>query len=143
MTTLNYRKELWPWAVAAIGDFPFTGVGLGTFRQVAFRLYPLSLSPTYDIAHAHNIFLQTALDVGLPGLVIYSAMLLIAAVVGWRVARRHAGYRSICLGLLAGLAALHIYGLADALALGSTPAVVFWLALGLLAAMNNATPVRD
>lgn len=143
LTTLNYRKELWPWAVAAIGDFPFTGVGLGTFRQVAFRLYPLSLSPAYDIAHAHNIFLQTALDVGLPGLIIYGATLLIAAAAGWRVARRHAGYRSISLGLLAGLAALHIYGLADALALGSKPAVVFWLALGLLAAMNNDTPVGD
>lgn len=143
LTTLNFRKELWPWALTAIGDFPFTGVGLGAFRQVAFRLYPLALSPEYDIAHAHNIFLQTALDVGLPGLIVYLAILLIAAVSGWRVARHHVGYRPVSLGLLAGLAALHIYGLADALALGSKPAVVLWLALGLLAAMNNDTPLGD
>lgn len=143
LTTLNFRKELWPWAVTAIADFPFSGVGLGAFRQVAFRLYPLPVSPSFDIAHAHNIFLQTALDVGLPGLAAYLALLFVAAAVGWRVARRDAGYRAISLGLLAGLAALHVYGLADALALGSKPGVVFWLALGLLAAMNGQIAVAD
>lgn len=143
LTTLNFRKDLWPWAVTAVADFPLSGVGLGAFREVAFRLYPLSMSPSFDIAHAHNIFLQTALDVGLPGLVAYLALLFVAAAVGWRVARRGAGYRSISLGLLAGLAALHVYGLADALALGSKPGVVFWLGLGLLAAMNGQTAVND
>lgn len=137
LTTLNYRKELWPWAITAIGDFPFTGLGLGAFRQVAFRLYPLPLSAEQDIGHAHNIFLQTALDTGLPGLVIYVAILMVAVAVGWRIARRDAGFRAVALGLLAGLAALHIFGLADALALGSKPGVIFWFALGLLAAMNK------
>ena len=39
--------------------------------------------------------------------------------------------------VLAGLAAVHVFGLADALALGSKPGIVFWLALGVLAAMNR------
>ena len=38
-------------------------------------------------AHAHNIFLQTALDVGLPGLIVYLALLLLAFWLGWQVAR--------------------------------------------------------
>ena len=137
LTTLSYRRVLWPWAITAISDFPFTGIGLGAFRQAAFRLYPLPLPIEQDIAHAHNIFLQTALDLGLPGLVAYGAVLILAAVVGWRVARRDVGLRAVSLGLLAGLAALHIFGLADALALGAKPGVVFWFALGLLAAMNK------
>ena len=137
LTTLSYRRVLWPWAVTAIGDFPFTGIGLGAFRQAAFRLYPLPLPVEQDIAHAHNIFLQTGLDLGLPGLVAYGAVLILAAVVGWRVARRDVGLRAVSLGLLAGLAALHIFGLADALALGAKPGLVFWFALGLLAAMNK------
>jgi putative inorganic carbon (HCO3(-)) transporter len=136
-STLNYRKELWPWAVTAIEDFPFTGVGLGTFKLVVFRLYPVPIAADHDIGHAHNIFLQTALDLGLPGLVVYLAILFIAAAVGLRVARRDAGFRSISLGLLAGLAALHIFGLADALALGAKPGLIFWFVLGLLAAMNK------
>lgn len=143
LTTLNFRKELWPWAVTAISDFPFTGVGLGAFRQVAFRLYPLSLSPQFDIGHAHNVFLQTALDVGLPGLAVYLAILLVAVTVGWQVARSGSDYRAISLGILAGLVAHHVYGLADTLALGSKPGMVFWLLLGLLAAVRQLTPVTS
>ena len=137
LRTLGVRRAIWPWAATAVGDFPFTGVGLGAFRQVVFRLYPLPPWPDYDLGHAHNIFLQTALDTGLPGLVAYLAILFVAAAVGWRVARRDPGFRAVSLGLLAGLAALHIFGLADALVLGAKPAVVFWFALGLLAAMNK------
>ncbi len=135
-STLNYRKDLWPWALAAIEDFPFSGVGLGAFRLVAFRLYPLTID-IGDIGHAHSIFLQTALDLGLPGLAVYIAILLVAAAAGWRVARRDNGFRAISLGLLAGLASFHIFGLADAVALGAKPALVFWFALGVLAAMSK------
>ena len=135
--TLGVRRQIWPWAVTAIGDFPFTGVGLGAFRHVVFRLYPLPPWPDYDVGHAHNIFLQTALDTGLPGLVAYVAVLFVAAAVGWRVARRDPGLRAVSLGLLAGLVALHVFGLADALVLGAKAALVFWFALGLLAAMNK------
>lgn len=137
LSTLGVRRELWPWAVTAIGDFPFTGVGLGAFRQVVFRLYPLPPWPGYDIGHAHNIFLQTALDTGLPGLVVYVAILFVAAAVAWRVARRDRGFRPVSLGLLAGLVGLHVFGLADALVIGAKPALVFWLALGVLASMNK------
>ena len=137
LRTLGVRRAIWPWGATAVGDFLFTGVGLGAFRQVVFRLYPLPPWPDYDLGHAHNIFLQTALDTGLPGLVAYLAVLFVAAAVGWRVARRDPGFRAVSLGLLAGLVALHVFGLADALVLGAKPAVVFWFALGLLAAMNK------
>jgi hypothetical protein len=40
-------------------------------------------------------------------------------------------------GLLLGLAALHIYGLGDALAPGSKPAVLLWVILGLIAAAGK------
>jgi len=143
LVTLNYRKQLWPWALTAIQDFPFTGVGLGAFRHVAFRLYPLPMAPDQDIGHAHNIFLQTALDIGLPGLTVYLALLIVAGVMGWRVARRDAELRSVSLGLLAGLIAVHVFGLADTLALGSRPGILFWYSLGLLTAMNGMVSVSD
>jgi hypothetical protein len=43
--------------------------------------------------------------------------------------------RAIALGLAGSLIALHAYGMTDALALGSKPAVAFWFALGLIAAL--------
>jgi putative inorganic carbon (HCO3(-)) transporter len=135
--TLGFRQEVWRWALVATQDFPFTGCGLGTFREVVRLLYPLNVSPNYDIAHAHNIFLQVTLDLGFPGLIAYLALLGIAADVGLRVARRAVERRGLALGLVGALGSLHIYGLLDALAPGSKTAIVFWVALGLLAALDR------
>ena len=128
------RVEIWSRALYAIQDFPFTGCGLGTLRKVIPLLYPLfTVSLENDIAHAHNIFLQTAADVGLPGLIAYLALLGLVAVVAWKSAPRRG------LPLLAAFIALHLYGLTDAVALGSKPGIVFWTALGLLAALAAST----
>lgn len=135
--SLSDRVEIWSRAVYAIQDFPFTGVGLGTFRRVVGLLYPLfTISPDIDIAHAHNIFLQVALDVGVPGLIAYLALLWVAGAVAWHVARRGPPLlQALAIGLLAALVSLHLYGLTDALALGSKPGLAFWMILGLLAAL--------
>lgn len=135
--SLSGRAEIWSRALYAIQDFPFTGTGLGTFRRVVHVLYPLfTIDPAMDFAHAHNIFLQVGVDLGLPGLVAYVAVLLLALALAWRGAR--AGPRWLqapAAGLLAGLVGLHVYGLTDALALGSKPGIAFWMALGLVAAL--------
>jgi putative inorganic carbon (HCO3(-)) transporter len=135
--TLEDRVEIWSRALYAIQDFPFTGCGLGAFRRVVPVLYPLfTVPPDTDIGHAHNIFLQTALDLGIPGLVAYLALLGIALAVCWQVAVKGDRWeRAIALGLAGSLIALHAYGMTDALALGSKPAVAFWFALGLIAAL--------
>lgn len=140
--SLAGRAEIWTRALYAIQDFPFTGCGLGAFRRVVHVLYPLfRIPPNSDIGHAHNIFLQTGVDLGLPGLIAYLALLMVAMAVCWRLARLPAEdqegslVRPVALGLAAGLAGLHAYGLTDALALGSKPGVAFWYALGLMAGL--------
>lgn len=138
-TSISFRQEVWRWSIMATQDFPFTGTGLGTFRVVVRRFYPLNVSATYDIAHAHNIFLQTALDIGLPGLVAYLAMLFIAGVISWQIAKQDLTLRPFALGICASIIALHIYGLTDALTLGSKTTLSFWVALGLLAGMWRQT----
>jgi len=132
------RVEIWSRALYTIYDFPFTGRGLGTFRQMTPLMYPLFLvNPDRDIAHAHNVFLQVAVDLGLPGLVGYLALLLVAAWVGWQELRRGGGGRWLAVGVLAGLLGFHVYGMADTLALGSKPSFLFWWVLGLLAAESE------
>lgn len=133
--TLAFRQVVWRWGLTAVQDFPFTGTGLGSFRAVAPRLYPFPIFT--DVGHAHNVFLQVALDVGLPGLVVYLALVGLMGIIGWRVSlnRRHPLYLPLAIGLLANLIAFHIYGLLDTLALGSKTGLFFWLTLGLLTAM--------
>ena len=138
LTTLRLRQELWPWAITTLTNFPFTGVGIGSFGQVVRNLYPVNISPDFVIAHAHNMILHVALNIGLPGLISYISLLLLSGVVGWGIATKgNEQLQAISLGLLCSLVAFHIYGLFDALALGSKSGLLLWGILGLLAALNH------
>lgn len=136
------RPEVWSRAIAAIRDFPLTGLGLNAFRAVLPSLYPsFALPPDLDIAHAHNYWLQAALDLGLPGLVGVLAVWLGAAGM-LAAARRRAGpgrpaQQVVAEGLAAGLGAYGVFGLADAIPLGAKIGWVFWVVLGLAASLHR------
>jgi putative inorganic carbon (HCO3(-)) transporter len=75
LNSLDGRLEVWSRAIYGIQDFPFTGMGMGTFRKVVPVLYPLfTISLDVDIGHAHNEFLQAALDLGIPGLIAFISL---------------------------------------------------------------------
>jgi putative inorganic carbon (hco3(-)) transporter len=150
LETVGFRLEVWRYGLEAAADFPVTGVGLGSFRRVVLRLYPITVFPNEDVAHAHNMPLQVALDLGLGGLVAYGAWLLaVTAVIGgwmwgrtasgWTVDDRQlltgdSGQRPVWgIGILASLVAFHAYGLGDAVALGAKPGILLWWLLGLAA----------
>ncbi len=138
----NGRIEVWSRAIYGIQDFPFTGMGLNTFRRVVTVLYPFFLiAPDVDIAHAHNEFLQAALDLGIPGLIAFLALYVAAFAMLMRIGRNAAQtqdglwQRAVALGLAGGLLAHIGYGMTDAVTLGAKPGLIFWLMLGLIAAL--------
>jgi O-Antigen ligase len=143
------REEVWGRALYAIQDFPFTGVGLNQFEPVVNLLYPLFLiGPDAQFAHAHNLYLQAAVDFGLGGLVSYIAILCVtwlAAVRAYRTLPNRLE-RGLVLGLAAGLLAHQLYGLSDAITLGAKPSFEWWLFLGLImglyARIPAATPAK-
>jgi len=149
LVTLESRLEIWSRAIYGIQDFPFTGMGMNTFRKVLPVLYPLfTISSEFDIVHAHNEFLQAALDLGIPGLVAFIALYIVAFWMladVWRVTCHsqlitdHWSLvtRSLTLGLGGGLLAHLLYGLTDAVALGAKPGVLFWMLLGLIAGLYS------
>ncbi len=137
--SLSFRQEVWRWTIAAIQDFSFTGVGLGSFRRVIRRLYPLNVTANYEVAHAHNIYLHTAVDIGLPGLIIYLALIGLVIYLGWLAVQRSKTMRPYTLGLIAGLIGFHIYGIGDVLALGSKTGLSFWFLLGLITSLHQIT----
>ncbi|MFN2189890.1 MAG: O-antigen ligase family protein [Candidatus Promineifilaceae bacterium] len=134
---IDFRLEVWKWALNAPQDFPLTGVGLGAFRQEIRILYPVSIRLNFDISHAHNIFMQVGVDFGLFGLISYLAVLIIAFVIALRAIRTNPSLRSLTIGLLSALGALHVYGMVDALAPGSKPGMIYWMAIGLIAAIDR------
>ncbi|HSN74436.1 MAG TPA: O-antigen ligase family protein [Anaerolineae bacterium] len=140
---LDGRLEVWSRGLYMAQDFPFTGIGMGTFRQVANAMYPFFLAgPDADIPHAHNLLLQVAVDQGLPGLVMWLALLLLVICGAWSVYRRgqRAGDRRLTAlgaGLLCSQAALVVHGLLDATVWGTRPAVLAWAVWGLAMAAWN------
>jgi putative inorganic carbon (HCO3(-)) transporter len=138
---LEGRLEVWSRAIFMAQDFPFTGIGMGTFKQVANAMYPFFLAgPDAKVPHAHNLFLQVGVDLGLPGLVAWLAIFLLVCWSAWRVYRRgwavgQVGTLPHLAGLGAGLlgaqVALAVHGLTDAVTWGTRPAVVVWAMWGL------------
>jgi putative inorganic carbon (HCO3(-)) transporter len=137
LTSLAGRFLLWNRAVTAIGDFPVTGVGLGMFRFVQPHRYPLyTVPPQADVGHAHNQFLQAALDVGLPGMVAFAVLwggaFLMGAKVIWQ--RRDALLYPAMVGLMAGWVGHFIWAGIEVHALGSKGGWFWWWALALMTA---------
>jgi putative inorganic carbon (HCO3(-)) transporter len=141
--SLPARFEIWSRALYGIQDFAFTGMGMNTFRRVVQVLYPLfAIAPDKDIAHAHNHLLQTALDVGLPGLIAYLALMISALAMLVRIWNHRPAFTfpptltaAFVLGLGGGLIAHSIYGLLDAVVLGAKPGFLWWWLHGLVASL--------
>lgn len=139
--TAASRLELWQRALYVWQDFPFTGIGLGTFAQVVPVLYPLFLNdPAQPIPHAHNIFLQMGVDYGIPGLVAFIGLVTATLCVGisnaWRTRGTRMGWLAI--GLLAGYSAYLVHGMLDAVSTNSKVSVVLWFLVGLMMVLAHA-----
>lgn len=136
------RLEVWSRAIYMIQDFPFTGIGAGTFKPVANTLYPFFLAgPDADIPHAHNLLLQVAVDLGLPGLVAFVAIQLLAVWCALDSTRFYSrvgddGMAAVAWAGLASLAGMQVHGLVDAATWSiGRGAFVPWAVIGVLVAL--------
>lgn len=132
------RLDIWSRALAMIRDMPYTGIGLNTFPVIQTNFYPgFILGPA---PHAHNLFIQTALDLGLPGLAAFLYLLVAWTFLVWSKYRstENREYRILLLGLIAGVLSYVVAGSIDAMMLGAKPSVAFWILLGM-----GAAPMRS
>ncbi|MCX6545090.1 MAG: O-antigen ligase family protein [Acidobacteria bacterium] len=142
LDSVSIRVGLWSKALDGIRDSPLTGLGMNTFRKVMPVRYPLSSPPAFpnaDVAHAHDNFLQAALDLGIPGLVAYVSLCIVSLVLLVMVYRHSEDrvYRVMAGGLGAGLIAYFVFGITDAIPLGSKLGVLFWLTLAVTVALHR------
>ena len=65
------RVGIWVSTISMISDHPFIGIGWGAYKFI-YPQYNYYLADTTQIIyHAHNIFLQTAAEVGIAGALAY------------------------------------------------------------------------
>ena len=128
---IEERYELWNAGFEAVGEKPFTGIGVNQLRmRPGFE---------YEYSHAHNQMLHTAAELGIPGLIAYLAILMgtwYTCLQIWRKAPT-GWMRTAAQGLGAGQLAHFIFGLGDSIPLGAKPGIFFWVSLALIAAMYN------
>jgi putative inorganic carbon (HCO3(-)) transporter len=126
-----------------VQDFPFTGVGMGSFGDLADVLYPFFSFPAQSVPHAHNLFLQVAVDLGIPGLIAWFAVFILATTAAWQAYRQGASRRDgwaagLGAGLLCAQAALVVHGLTDAVTWGMVrPAPLTWALWGMAFALRR------
>jgi hypothetical protein len=121
-----------------IQDFPLTGAGIGTYGAVFDKLYIYEIFPypTVRYLHAHNTFLAAAVDLGLPALILYSALLTVfALMIKRRLKIGRSVLKTFLQGLACGMLAHHVFGLFDAFVLGTKLGLILWIFLGLASAV--------
>ncbi len=129
--SFQWRQEIYAWTIDIIKDHPWTGTGIGTF-PIAIKLH--QRAPYITGLYAHNHYLQTAAEMGLPGLAVLLLFLAFLFRRGWRIIGSQEPQsleRSLAIGLAAGLLGSSLHAAVD---FGwSYPAVA--VVLGVEAAM--------
>lgn len=142
-TGLSSRAELWDRTIAVIGAHPWAGLGFNGFRNQIQAEQPLFLlEPSERPPHAHNQFLQTAVDLGIVGFAIYASVLLAVVTQLSRTARTGVTSqgRAAAAALLGGLLSHLVFGMTDAIPLGTKVGFAFWLAIGFAAVVARERP---
>ncbi|HEX9923468.1 MAG TPA: O-antigen ligase family protein, partial [Anaerolineae bacterium] len=109
LSSTHFRFTLWEAALTIFADDVLTGAGPANFGRALLRLND-SANPRLQFSTAHNIYLNTAAELGLPGLAVGGYLLTLVGLA-WRARWRQitdAAERTrlaVCGAALAGLAA--------------------------------------
>lgn len=137
-SSVSGRLEAWRNAVYILRDFPFTGIGLGTF-SLPYNYFYTYITESLQGAryfHSHNMLLSVAVDMGVPALVLY------AAILGSFFSMARSIYRStspliraLVIGLTCGMLSHQVFGILDAFTLGKKMGIIMWVYFGLMSAL--------
>ncbi|MDQ3068416.1 MAG: O-antigen ligase family protein [Acidobacteriota bacterium] len=131
--SLETREAIWKAGARRLWESPWLGAGINQFHE----LTPGDGAP--PISHAHNMLLQVALDVGVAGAIGYGVLISTLLARASRLAHRADLVGRIGAGAGLSLAGVHLFGLADAIALGAKVGAFQWLCSGLILAASQLT----
>ena len=135
---LDFRLSVWGRTMHMLGDFPFTGVGLGARTYAEAFAWYFSMPDRYAVSHTHNVVLQAYAEQGVLGALSLVALLLGGTVLSIRVIAR-ANAPAWIAGAGAGGAFIGsaLYGLTDQVV---TSTLSFTLILALLVVVSRCAP---
>lgn len=88
--TFTGRSDIWQFALAAVAEKPFIGHGYAVFwDDVSARQTARGAEWTTSAAHSHNSYLDLAVTIGLPGLLLVILALVLAPLANFQSAQAH------------------------------------------------------
>ncbi|MGQ0793677.1 MAG: O-antigen ligase family protein [Deltaproteobacteria bacterium] len=139
------RLLVWKDSLAAIGDFPAFGTGLGTFGYV-YPLYKNAMDKAVVYSQAHNDYLQLLFESGIVGFICAALALGVYLAFCLRALRRLSSDNNpaffLLLGSLSGVMSLLIHSLADFNLHIPSNALYFAFLIGFSAAASNLASPR-
>lgn len=130
------RLVLWPEVLEHIAQRPVTGYGFGRGLLRDSLREELGSVDAF-LWHAHNLFLEALLQLGVPGLILL--LLLLGAILreGWRLLRDPDAMRVACgLAVIAVVAGMVVRNMTDTLFLRQN-ALLFWGVVGVLLTLGS------
>lgn len=128
-TSAGLRWALWESTIAMISDHPLMGIGWGAYRLVypEYDFYVNNASTI--IFHAHNMYLQIAAEIGIPGLLAFLYIMYGHAYKALHLLKNHGipWIEGLMLGLFAATVALTVSGFTDYILFNIQLSMLFWL----------------
>jgi O-antigen ligase len=88
--TFTGRSAIWEFALAAVAEKPITGHGYAAFwDDVTARQTAQGAEWATSAAHSHNAYLDLAVTIGLPGLLLVVLVLVLAPLGNFQSAQAH------------------------------------------------------
>ncbi len=132
-----YRLGIWRGSMRIIKEHWFTGVGVGTeaFRSVYIQYAESGIE---NAVHSHNIFLQIIIELGVVGLAVMLAALILVVKSGLELIKNTSATkpleRTVAVSSLAALIAATFQGLTDNIWYNYRIFFVFWLIVSFISA---------
>lgn len=137
-TKLVARLDIWASALKGIEDHAFTGIGLGVFNDIVPARYPYeTVGLSYTVSQAHNIFLDTALALGIPGCLGLLSMVTGLVITSLKTIHSPCFTCAASTAALSGLVAFFAFGMTDSLAFSNPSSLTLWFcSFGIVVAMR-------
>lgn len=136
-SSTSYRMNIWLGTMNMLENFIFLGIGLG---QESFTMFYTRYQMNEVFApHAHNLFLQVASEMGIAGLVMLIAMLVMFFAVSHRSYKMVKGTRTawFLLVMMAAMGGYLLEGMFDNVWYNYRVFLIFFMFMGLTATVSR------
>lgn len=138
-----YRVHIWEGCVRLIRDFFAGGIGVG--KGVFSLVYPsYTLAGIESAPHAHNLYLQIIIELGIFGILAFLFAAVVTAQTGFSLYTcestddRAKPYKLFSAAALSGLIAVAAQGMTDYIWYNYRVFLMFWLLAGMVSAIRRS-----